>query len=195
MGQEFRQTMRAATTPGGDVITVLLNQHQEIRRLFKAVREAKGKERRDAFVALRAMLAIHETGEQEVLRPVTRVSLPDGGKVADARMNEENQAKQVLARLEQLGPDAPGFDAELRRFEKEVLAHAEREEREEFPGIRKARGGNQLKAMAVALRAAEAMAPTHPHPQVKSTAANLLTGPFAAMVDRVRDVVRQATQH
>jgi hypothetical protein len=52
-------------------------------------------------------------------------------------MDEENRAKQMLARLEELGPDAPEFDAELRRFEREVLAHAQREEREEFPGIRR----------------------------------------------------------
>jgi hemerythrin superfamily protein len=194
MTEEARQTVRAATTPGDDVIAVLLNQHQEIRRLFTAVRTGTGDERRDAFHRLRAMLAIHETGEQEVLRPVTRASLPHGDEIADARMQEENEAKQVLSRLEQMGPDAPEFDGELRRFEQAVLAHAEHEEQEEFPGIRQARTEAQLGAMAAALRAAEAMAPTHPHPGVTSTTANLLTGPFAAMLDRARDVIRQATQ-
>ncbi|HZD03080.1 MAG TPA: hypothetical protein VFA46_23680 [Actinomycetes bacterium] len=55
------------------------------------------------------------------------------------------------------------------------MAHAEHAEHEEFPGVRQACGEAQL----------EAMAATHPHPEVDSTAANLLTGPFAAMADRV----------
>jgi hypothetical protein len=47
--------------------------------------------------------------------------------------------------------------------------------------------------MAAAVKAAEAMAPTHPHAGVESAAANLLVGPFAAMMDRTRDVLRKAT--
>lgn len=194
MTEEARQTMRAATTPGDDVVEVLLKQHQEIKRLFRAVHDGTGEERHGAFNALRAMLAVHETGEQEVLRPVTRTSVPGGEQIADAHMREENHATEALARLEQLGPDAPDFDAELRQFERSVLDHAERKEHEEFPGVRQARSERQLRAMAKALKAAEAMAPTHPHPKVRSTTADLLTGPFAAMVDRVRDVVRQATK-
>jgi hemerythrin superfamily protein len=194
MSHEGHQTTRATTTPGDDVIEVLLNQHQEIKRLFRAVHDGKGQERDDAFNALRAMLAVHETGEEEVLRPVTRSSVPDGDRIADARMEEENHAKDALARLEQLGPDAPEFDAELRQFERSVLDHAEHEEQEEFPAVRQARSEGQLRAMAKALKTAEAMAPTHPHPNVRSTTANLLTGPFAAMADRVRDAVRQATR-
>jgi hemerythrin superfamily protein len=143
------------------VIEVLLNQHKEIRRLFRAVKQAKGKERRDAFDALRAMLAVHETGEQEILRPMTRLSVPGGGDIADARLQEENQAEEVLARLQRLGPDAPEFDAELRQFEKSVLEHADREEAEEFPGIRQAQGPDRLWTMAKRLKAAEARAPSH----------------------------------
>lgn len=194
MTEEARETIRAAKTPGGDAIEILLNQHQEIRRRFAAVRMGQGEERRDAFNALRALLAVHETAEQEVLRPVTRASLPNGGDVADARMREENEAKQMLAHLEEIGPDAPEFSAKLYQLEQAVLAHAEHEEREEFPGVRQARSKSQLETMGKAIRAAEAMAPTHPHPKVGSTTANLLTGPFVAMSDRVRDLVRQAAK-
>jgi hypothetical protein len=33
------------------------------------------------------------------------------------------------------------------------------------------------------------MAPTRPHPGVESAAANILVGPFAAMLDRTRDAI------
>jgi len=92
-------------------------------------------------------------------------------------------------------PNAPEFDAELRQLERAVMTHAEHEEHEEFPGVRQARSEDQLKLMVRAITAAEAIAPTHPHPRVPpATTTRLLAGPFAAMADRVRDVVRQAMQ-
>jgi hypothetical protein len=72
-----------------------------------------------------------------------------------------------------------------------VLEHAEREEREEFPELR-THGAAEMRVMAAAIKAAEATAPTHPHPGVETATANLLTGPFAAVADRARDVVRKA---
>jgi hypothetical protein len=43
--------------------------------------------------------------------------------------------------------------------------------------------------MRRAVELAEAAAPTRPHPGVESAKANLLAGPFAAMLDRARDVL------
>jgi hypothetical protein len=40
--------------------------------------------------------------------------------------------------------------------------------------------------------AAEAIAPTHPHPGVETSTKNVLVGPFAAVADRTKDVVRKA---
>jgi hypothetical protein len=53
----------------------------------------------------------------------------------------------------------------------------EHEEREEFPRLRSSLSPVQLEAMGVTVRVAEAMAPTHPHPEVNSLAANLMAGP------------------
>lgn len=50
----------------------------------------------------------------------------------------------------------------------------------------------QLATMAEAVKAAESMAPTRPHPGVESGAANIALGPVAALMDRTRDTVRKA---
>ncbi|MEV7141950.1 hemerythrin domain-containing protein, partial [Streptomyces tauricus] len=50
-----------------------------------------------------------------------------------------------------------------------------------------------LAALAKAVKAAEAMAPTRPHPGVESATANLAAGPVAALIDRTRDAIRKAT--
>ena len=77
---------------------------------------------------------------------------------------------------------------------KAVQDHAQHEEREEFPRLRSSLNPVQLEAMGVAVRVAEVMAPTHPHPEVNSLAANLMAGPMLALVDRTRDLVRDAVQ-
>jgi hemerythrin superfamily protein len=183
---------RPESTPENDVVELLRRQHQEIRVLFGQVQNATGKERAAAFDRLRRLLAVHETAEEEVVHPFARRAIDNGGKIVDARLTEENQAKTMLAELEDIGPDGPGFARKLDELRTAVLDHAEHEEKEEFPHVAKEATEQQLKGMAAAVRAAAAIAPTHPHPGVESPTTNLLTGPFAAMMDRTRDAIKHA---
>jgi len=173
-----------------DAIEILMTQHQQIKELFALVESSQGEERQREFDHLRALLAVHETAEEEVIRPITRSSVNNGEAVADARMEEENEAKEVLAKLEKLGTKSSEFMAQFRELKKSVIAHAEHEEHEEFPGLRSSKTRDELKQMGKRIRLAEKMAPTHPHPSAKSTTANYLAGPFASMVDRVRDSMK-----
>jgi hypothetical protein len=86
----------------------------------------------------------------------------------------------------------PGFADRFATLLRAVLAHADSEEREEFPLLQENTDQKTLVRMASAVRAAEAMAPTHPHPGVESMTANLVAGPIASLVDRTRDAVRAA---
>lgn len=174
-----------------DVIALLLRQHQEIRELFTEVEKTTGDERQDAFRSLVRLLAVHETAEEEVVHPAAR-SADGAGPIVDARIGEERRAKELLSTLNDMGPEAEGFDTLLMQLRDDVLAHAEHEEREEFPRLRAAYSAEQLRGMAVAVRAAEAVAPTRPHPGVESAKANLLLGPPAAIMDRARDLIRAA---
>ncbi|GAA3369356.1 hypothetical protein GCM10017744_088710 [Streptomyces antimycoticus] len=85
-----------------------------------------------------------------------------------------------------------GFLPSLRELRTEVMAHARAEERYEFVQLRRRTGADRLAHMAKAVKAAEAMAPTHPHPGVETAAKNILAGPVAAMIDRTRDTIRKA---
>jgi hypothetical protein len=49
--------------------------------------------------------------------------------------------------------------------------------------------GAVLSSRGEAVAFAESIAPTRPHPGVESAAANMLVGPFAAMLDRARDAI------
>ncbi|MFI6033253.1 hypothetical protein ACIBBD_03535 [Streptomyces sp. NPDC051315] len=73
----------------------------------------------------------------------------------------------------------------------EVLRHAAAEEQYEHPRLRENTRAQRLAVMAKTVRAAEAMAPTRPRPGVATAAQNLAVGPMGAVVDRVRDAVRE----
>jgi hemerythrin superfamily protein len=169
-----------------DVIGFLLEQHQQVKALLEEVSTGKGEARQRAFDSLREMLARHETAEEMVLRPLTK-KVPGGEEIADQRFAEENEAKDVLAALEKLDVDSPDFETQFATFKKDVLEHAQNEERLEFPALRAGCDEETLRTATGKLRKAEQMAPTHPHPTAKSNAMNYTAGPFAAMLDRAKD--------
>jgi hemerythrin superfamily protein len=172
-----------------DVIELLTRQHREIKGLFAKVEMSTGDQRREAFERLVRLLAVHETAEEEVVHPAARDA--GVGEVVQARLREEHDAKELLRQLDKLGPDAEHFLEGFRRLRQDVTEHAEHEEHDEFPALRDRHDRDRLKAMAAAVRAAEAVAPTHPHPGVESGAANATVGMVNAVMDRARDAVRK----
>jgi hemerythrin superfamily protein len=184
-------TQGPETMPQTDAVGLLLHQHEEIRRLCRKVESNTGARRAEAFDRLRRLLAVHETAEEEIVHPLVRHGVRRGEKIVEARLEEERRGKRMLRELERMGTSDPSFTPMFARFRTAVLEHAEREEHEEFPALRE-RGEAELRGLAAAIKAAEAMAPTHPHPGVESPLRNLLIGTFAAVIDRVRDVVVRA---
>ncbi|MEV6873289.1 hemerythrin domain-containing protein [Amycolatopsis sp. NPDC051128] len=175
-----------------DVIELLQRQHREIRDLFVELETAEGDKRQELFHDLVRLLAIHETAEELVVHPEIRDLEPAARPVVEARLGEEHRAKELLTTLQKMGTEADGFDTLLVQLRDDVLAHAEHEEKEEFPLLRAHRPPERLRAMAATARVAEAVAPTRPHPGVESAKANLLLGPPAAIMDRARDLIRAA---
>ncbi|MEU4834842.1 hemerythrin domain-containing protein [Streptosporangium sp. NPDC023615] len=177
-----------------DVVDLLVRQHAMIRDLFDEVEESPAGSRRaeEAFQRLVRLLAVHETAEEEIVHPYVRLVLDDGDEVVDDRLAEEREAKQLLADLERLGTGHPDFSGGLQVLRAAVLAHARAEERHEFSRLREHTGVAERRAMAAGVKAAEALAPTHPHPGTESALKNLLLGGPVALVDRTRDVIRQA---
>ncbi|MFD4990238.1 hemerythrin domain-containing protein [Streptomyces sp. NPDC058374] len=175
-----------------DVVAMLMRQHGEIRNLFDEVETTTGEERKDAFRRLVRMLAVHETAEEEVVHPFARKAFGDAGQVVADRLEEERLAKEKLSALEDMDTDDAAFLPALLDLRVDVMEHARSEERYEFAHLRRSADPERLVAMAKAVRAAEAMAPTHPHPGVESGAKNMALGPMAAVMDRTRDAIRKA---
>ncbi|MER7483138.1 hemerythrin domain-containing protein [Streptomyces sp. NPDC126510] len=172
-------------------MALLMRQHGDIRNLFDEVEQSRGEERRDAFRRLVRLLAVHETAEEEVVHPFVRRAVEGGEQVVRDRLAEEKSAKETLAVLDDMDTDDPKFMPRLMQLRTEVQEHARAEERYEFAHIRRSTDVTNLAAMAKAVKAAEAMAPTRPHPGAESATANVALGPVAALMDRTRDAVRK----
>jgi hemerythrin superfamily protein len=179
------------STQDKDVVELLLEQHEHIRSLFAAVQSAKGATKQEKFEELRRFLAVHETAEELVTHPNARTA-EGGNEVVDARLEEETESKKVLAELDGMGVEDAGFEAMFAELRSSVLAHAKAEEHQEFPLLRASNDERMLDKMAQAVRRAEAIAPTHPHPSAGSSmTTNLMAGPLASLIDRTRDVVNK----
>lgn len=175
-----------------DVVDLLIGQHMLIRDLFSEVETTTGIERQQAFERLVTLLAVHETAEEEIVHPLARKVMHGGDGLVDDRLEEERQAKELLARLEELGPDHPEFGSMLTQLRESVLLHAHNEEVNEFRYLRRECEPTQLQGLAAMVKVAEAVAPTHPHPGMESAVKNLALGPAVALFDRTKDLVRQA---
>ena len=174
-----------------DVVDLLIDQHEQIRKLFADISTATGDLKRRLFDDLVRLLAIHESAEEQVVHPTARHKIANGGSVVSARLAEEDMAKHTLAELYDLGVDHPDFDRRLRDFSADVVKHANAEETQEFSQLRTSLSPDELLRMASAVRTAEAAAPTRPHPAAgESAMANAILGPPLAVFDRVRDAVK-----
>jgi hemerythrin superfamily protein len=176
-----------------DVVKFLRDQHNLIKDMFDDVLLATDtKAREKAFTDLRRLLAVHETAEEMVVHPRARHELNMGDDVVDARLAEEHEAKEQLAKLESMDIGSKRFLTELEKFRDAVLDHAEHEESEEFAKLSRELTAEERERMAIAVQAAENIAPTRPHAGVESAKANFVVGPFASMLDRARDAIKRA---
>lgn len=176
-----------------DVIDLVKEQHAHIRALFEHVETAPTNAvKQVAFEELRRYLAVHEAAEELVTHPSARVG-EGGDEVVDGRLEEEDRAKEMLARLDDMDVAEEDFDILLVELRQAVLAHAEAEETRELPLLRSQCTEKDLLRMARALEAVEEIAPTRPHPHVGSSAKQqLMAGPLASVLDRTRDAVAKA---
>lgn len=176
-----------------DVVAFLKAQHNFIEDMFDEVLHASDPQAREKpFAELRKLLAVHETAEEMLVHPRVRREDKSGDAIVDARLKEEHEAKELLSQIEKIDITSQHFIEELTKLREAVLEHARQEEIDEFPVLEREVDANDLKRMGAAVRASEAIAPTHPHPGVESAKLNFALGPFASMLDRARDLIGRA---
>jgi hemerythrin superfamily protein len=181
---------------GPDLVEVIREDHSQASDALAHLLEVRDAgERRELFRAVVRQLSVHEAAEEEVVYPHLGGLGPEAVEVRSRRLEEERQAKRLLARMlrqELLNPAGLRFRRNLERLHSLVRAHAAAEEAEVLPLLTGAEGDTKLRLLATLFDQAKATAPTRPHPHGPDRLGGLVvTAPVLAVVDRVRDYGRR----
>lgn len=105
------------------------SEHHNLEAMMTKVMDTRGVARDTAFTALLLSLATHEAAEETFVHPQLNSA------VAQKRVSEEEEAGELIARLEAMDPATKQFDDAFAQFAASVKEHAEAEEREELPDV------------------------------------------------------------
>lgn len=140
------------TTSGGrDVARLVRDQHEEIRRLFAAVPDRQGDERRAAFSALVGLLEEHDAVEARAVYPVARTADVLAARIVEDSTREADRARQLLSAARRVGVDSDEFPPRFAVLRDAVLRHAETEERTVLPLLERAPEVEDLDCLAAAV--------------------------------------------
>ena len=116
-----------------DVFTLLKDDHRKVEQLFEQFEQTG-----DHGVAMQICeeLTLHATVEEELVYGLYRSNVDtDGG---DEARQEHQQQKDMIARIEALGPDDDGLQEAVQELKTAVEHHVQEEENEMFPRMAEA---------------------------------------------------------
>lgn len=175
-----------------DVLALLTQDHQAAEAMLQRFEETDSAARADYFCEVVQTLVGHEVAEELVVYPVVRDASDEGEQVADARLDEQAEAEQTLAELEDLDANSGAFTNKFKKLRENVLAHAQAEEETVFPLLEDTTTAQQREELGARYQKAKVTAPTHPHPHAPDTPpGDKIAGPIAALFDRARDAVQR----
>ncbi|OBF13606.1 hemerythrin domain-containing protein [Mycobacterium sp. ACS4331] len=132
----------------------------------------------------------HEAIEEQHFWPMVRDHLDGGDELADKAVEQEQEGKRLLQRLEDGAPGDPDYQEALKQFVQLGRDHIAFEQDVVWPLVQEAVPQEELAALGEKLEAAKKLAPTRPHPDTPPNSAVLKTmGMATAAMDHVRDAV------
>jgi hemerythrin superfamily protein len=171
-----------------DVVGLIEADHRTVRALFARFADAGASDRASLWPELVRTLVAHEVAEEVVVYPAIRKVTDEYEPMVKARLSEQAEAEEMLARMERMDPAAVDFSDLVARLGRAVVEHAEAEERELLPAI--TRFGESFDRIGLGARYQETKhrAPTHPHPgSPDRPPGNVVMGPIVGLFDRMRD--------
>jgi hemerythrin-like domain-containing protein len=177
-----------------DALTFLRQDHKSVLGMLELLEEAPSGD--GAHVSgLETMVtnlviaeSQHEAIEEQFFWPAVRDVLEDGDTLADGAIEQEQEGKKLLQRLEDSKPGEPEYHEALQEFFKVGREHISYEQDVVWPRFEAAVTREQLEKLGERLERAKKIAPTRPHPDTPPNPTVLRTmGVGAAIIDHVRD--------
>ncbi|ORJ64169.1 hemerythrin domain-containing protein [Mycobacterium simiae] len=175
-----------------DALTFLRQDHKSVLGLFETLDGApsgSGAQASGLETTVNNLIIAesqHEAIEEQYFWPAVRKALGDA--LADKAVEQEQQGKKVLQRLEDGEPGEPDYHEALQEFIKLGREHIAFEQEVVWPQVETAISRDELEKIGEKLEVAKKIAPTRPHPDTPPNPAVLKTmGMGAAVMDHVRD--------
>lgn len=137
-------------TANKDAITLLKQDHTNVRKLLSDLDEAEGAEaRRSLIEEIEQEVRFHSTVEEEIFYPAYKeaVSTKDERKLFFEAAEEHHLIDIVLEEISEEGPSSELFAAKGKVLKDLIEHHADEEEKEMFPTARKHMGADQLEEL------------------------------------------------
>jgi hypothetical protein len=183
-----------------DVFDVLREDHEEVKRMLAELEprpsvlpapSANAHQlslRKKAVEQLIIAVSRHEAVEEMYFWPAVRERHPDGDKLADQAIGQEQEGKEVLDLLDKLDAGQPEFEDALAMFIAAGRKHISFEETAVWPGLAAALSQQEAADLGQKLEQGKRNAPTRPHPGAPAHPGVLKSaGPVIAAADRLRD--------
>lgn len=149
-----------------DALSLLTADHNRVRGLFARFEAAEEEKDAGTMMELAAKiiveLEVHTTIEEEIFYPEINGANEEIKDIVDEGVEEHHVAKMLIEEVKGLTPEDDAWAAKMKVLIESVEHHAEEEEQEMFPDVRKAFDKAKLEDMGVRLEARKAQlgAPT-----------------------------------
>ncbi len=174
----------------GSVLTRQRRDHVRLDELLHELDGTTGRAQEEVLQRIDRLVFAHAFAEEAVLWPAVRRVLPDGEELT-LRIEEEHQeVNELVAALEEDGPDDPRRPARLARLV-EVLREDVRDEEDVLlPRLQERLDPHELRRLGRQWELVRRVSPTRPHPTVaRRPPGNALAALPLTVLDRTRDLV------
>lgn len=149
-----------------DGIVLLKEDHKAVKRLFrefeKTHKDAEPAAKRALVDKMIKELTTHAFIEETIFYPAARAEVSETDEHVLESVEEHHVVAWLLSELTKLDPSDETFDAKVTVLIENVEHHADEEEQEMFPEVRKALGRNRLQELGEEMAAAKPNAPADP---------------------------------
>ncbi|MGX8881907.1 hemerythrin domain-containing protein [Methylovorus sp. SPW-M1] len=144
-----------------DVIEQLVDDHKNVKKLFKQYSKLAEKEDIEGKTLVANQicleLTVHARVEEEIFYPAARTAIHDDDLLNEAVV-EHSTAKSLIGQIQSMNPSDPMYDAKMTVLSEYIDHHVEEEETEMFPKVKKAKVDLEELEVEVSKRRGQLMA-------------------------------------
>lgn len=131
-----------AKKEANNALELLINDHREVRRLFKEYEKihhkAAAEDKQELADEICNEFLMHADIEEQIFYPAVREAIRDDELIDEAEV-EHQSARDLVEQIRAMSPDDELYDAKVQVLGEQIEHHVHEEETEMFPKVKKAK--------------------------------------------------------